>query len=83
MSKLFALYYNMNEIAGADVAKIAESIQGILDKDDQLLVIPQSFQFHQLSYDDLLDLRQCVEDMISLTYPLAKADGILSNASTD
>lgn len=61
MGRVFILNYNMNEITYEDMVEVSSVMECRLPEEDKVIVMPHTFQMHEMSKDELITLQQHID----------------------
>jgi hypothetical protein len=66
MGRIFVMNYDLSEVRYDEVKILSEAIKRTLDDDDELVMMPHTFQLHQLSRHELRTLRDHIDTLLQV-----------------
>ena len=66
MGRIFVLNYSLNDTSFDEIKALSTAMEKNINDDDKLLIMPHSFQLHEMKLTDLVALRDHVSMMIQL-----------------
>lgn len=67
MGRVFVLNYNMKDISYKDMLKVSSAMERKLSSEDNLIIMPHTFQLHEMTEDELLMLREHIDIILHKT----------------
>lgn len=61
---VYTLTYDARHQTSADAMEIAQSLKSMLPETDMLVVTPNFYQLQQISKENILDMRNCLDAIL-------------------